>query len=729
LRTLDYEKLLEERQKRGGAKPAVPKIAGLVPEDRYFLHFNTMATAGELLDLTSDWGNNLLRLATVRARDHGLQAKLEEQLAVERGPLTSLFAERVLSEMAVVGADPFVLEGSDVSLVFKVRERELFEKALGGWLEKARENHPDLTVREFNYRGHKVHARYTLDRLVSSFVAWHDDYAIVSNSHRAVRDILDAAAGSRPRLSDALDFRYVISLLPPSREANAGYLYVSEACLRRLVSPEAKISEKRRMECFNNLVMLNNASLFYRLENGRSPDSLTDLSAGRFADTSKIVCPHGGAYAWDESHDSCTCSLHNRLRYLTPNIELTTLTVSEAERREYQAYRERYERFWGTLFDPVAVRITMEPSVRLETCVLPTAPGSVYHTLKNSLAEKPQPLDTSRVARSAVLSFLAVPGQERIAGFLRNLPGVSESLAADPTITDLSWLGDRIELHYCDASTIVEVDPTRLRRLQVPLMGEAPLPLQSMVAAALWSVQVPMYLAIDLADREKAARLLDKLSQRLFLENNQLLGFPVTLDAYRLPDYKKHAVYVFSYQLYAVKVRLHAALVGERLVVATRPHVLHEVIDAAEAATNPQALQGQLLLRLNGQALEKMYDDLNLYWSERARLACNRNAISIYNLVKLYDVSVEEAGKLAETKYGVRYFCPDGGEYHHDADRDQVFCSVHGNRRHSRQQPELGGQSSFAQLLAKFDRVTAVLRFEEEALMATVEISRKRDED
>jgi hypothetical protein len=95
----------------------------------------------------------------------------------------------------------------------------------------------------------------------------------------------------------------------------------------------------------------------------------------------------------------------------------------------------------------------------------------------------------------------------------------------------------------------------------------------------------------------------------------------------------------------------------------------------------------------------------------------------------LYGVSVEEAGKLAETKYGVRYFCPDGGEYHYDADRDQVFCSVHGNRRHSRQQPELGGKSSFAQLLAKFDRVTAVLRFEEEALMATVEISRKREED
>ena len=115
------------------------------------------------------------------------------------------------------------------------------------------------------------------------------------------------------------------------------------------------------MECFNNLVMLNNASLFYRLEKGRSPESLTDLATGRFADTSKIVCPHGGAYAWDAKHDACTCSLHNRLRYLTPNLELNVLTTSDAERREYERYKERYERFWGTPFDPIAVRMTVGP--------------------------------------------------------------------------------------------------------------------------------------------------------------------------------------------------------------------------------------------------------------------------------------------------------------------------------------------------------------------------------
>ncbi len=259
------------------------------------------------------------------------------------------------------------------------------------------------------------------------------------------------------------------------------------------------------------------------------------------------------------------------------------LTVSDTERREYERYKERYERFWGTAFDPIAVRMTLDQKVKLETCVLPMAPGSLYQSLRRAVQEKPQSLDTSRVAKSAVVSFVGVPGNKKIADALRGLPGMTDALAADPTLTDLSWLGDRAALHYCDADSIVEVDPTRLGQLKVPLVGEAPLVYQAAVAGLIWSMQVPAYVTIDVEDRDKANRLLEQLTSRLFLKGGNIGGVPVTLDAYRLPDYKDHAVYVFSYQLYAAKVRLHAALVGQQLVLATRPHVLHEVIDAAAA--------------------------------------------------------------------------------------------------------------------------------------------------
>lgn len=724
LRSADYVRLLEEKRARQNIQPQVQDITGLVPEDQYFLHFHSLAAAGELFDLSTDWGDSLLRLFTLQAQDNRLQEKLEDQLCLRRGPLTKLFGDLVVTELAVTGSDPFFLEGTDVTFLFRVKSPQLFEQTAAAWLAEVKKKYPELAEREFNYRGHKVNARYTNDRLVSSFVVQHEDYFIYSNSHAAIRKVIDVATGKAPRLSDAADYRYVTTLLPPSGDARSGYFYGSEAFVRRLVGPEWKIAEKRRMQCFNNLVMLNNASLFYRLEYGRSPASLSELIEGRFIDPAKIICPHGGAYAIDAGQDTCTCSLHNRLKYLTPNAELAVLRVSPEEQQEYERYRQRYQAFWQRVFDPIAVRMTMAPRVKLEVCVLPFANGSLYNDLKTWLDDKPRTLDVNRIAPSAVTSLLAVPGRKQIGDWLRIVPGIPEALQADPTLTDLSWLGDRMSVHLCDSETIVEIDLARLKPLDLPLLGKTPVLPQALVAL-LWNVtKMPTYVSIDVEDRDKAARLLEQLAAKIFLQRGNLSGLPTALDVYRLPDYKKHALYVLSLQVYAFKVRLHVALVGNQLVAATRPEILREVIDASTVPEAAEPAKAHLLLRLNRRGLGKLHDDMQLYWSEKARLACHRNAISISNLVKLYEAPLTEVPRLAESKYGVVYFCPDHGTYEWNDRLDQVQCTVHGNRQSSRQNPRLDRQSSFARFIDGLQEIDVSLRFGEDALFATVEIVR-----
>ncbi|MHC4403758.1 MAG: hypothetical protein ACYTG0_29220, partial [Planctomycetota bacterium] len=277
LRSLEYEKLLEEKKSRDGIEPAVHDVARLIPADQYFLHFHSIESMDELLDLSSHWGNALIRLFTVRAHDSQFREKLDDQLCIRRGPLARLFEDGVIREMAVTGADPFVAEGTDVTMIFRLERPEPFGKAAQGWLEEVRKEHSGVVDREFNYREHKVVAHYTNDRVVSSFVVEHEEYVLYSNSHRAIRRMIDVAVGLAPALIDELDYRYVSTILPPSEAANAGYLFASEAMIRRLVGPAAKISEKRRLQCFNNLVMLNNAALFFRMEYGRSPESLSEL--------------------------------------------------------------------------------------------------------------------------------------------------------------------------------------------------------------------------------------------------------------------------------------------------------------------------------------------------------------------------------------------------------------------------------------------------------------------
>ena len=724
VRSPDYEALLKKKRDEEKIEPQIHEISKLVPADQYFLHFNTMQSLGEAIDLASQWGDNLLRLYTLQAQDNRLREKLEEQLCLRRDALERLFAEKIVTEVALTGSDPYQLEGTDITVILRVADKALFGKEAGSWAVATRQAHPELVERDFNYRGHKVSVSYTNDRIVSSFITEHDDFVVYSNSHRAIRRIVDAALSGEDSLHDALDYQYITTILPPSKADNSGYFFASEAFIQRLISPAAKISQKRRVQCFNNLVMQNNASLFFRLEYGRSPQSLSEMIEKRFIDPRKTVCPHGGSYAFDAASDTCTCSLHNRLRYLTPNAELSVLQVSKAEAAEYNRYKSRYEKFWQKMYDPIAVRITIEPRVKLETCVLPFANSNLYDDLRKVVDKAPQPIDTSRIAPSAVASLVLVPGRENMAQYLRLIPGVPEVVQEDPTLTDLSWIGDKLSLHFCDGEIIFEIDPTQLRPLQVPMLGEASTTWQALLSTLLMATNMPVYATIDVENREKAQRLLEQFSQRIFLKQGQLVGIPTKLDAYQLPDYKQHKMYVLKAQLHAAVMRLHVALVEDQLVMATKPEILREVIDASSQELAADPVKAHLMLRLNQRALNRLRDDVQLYWAEKSRTACHRNIVSLHNLHRLYDVPMDGIAQLSEAKYGIRYLCPDNGQYSFDPDRNEIVCDVHGNRERSRQNPALNPQSSFAQFIDSLDEAVLSLRFEEDALISTLEIQR-----
>jgi hypothetical protein len=241
---------------------------------------------------------------------------------------------------------------------------------------------------------------------------------------------------------------------------------------------------------------------------------------------------------------------------------------------------------------------------------------------------------------------------------------------------------------------------------------------------------------------------LEQLARRVPLKEGDVIGLATQYDAYRLPDYKQHAQYVFSFELYSIKLRLHVAIVGSQLVAATKPEILKQVIDAemnpppaagnaaaaAEKAASDEQAAGKpaggqpvhLLVRFNRQALDRMRSQLELYWAEKSRLACHHNAVAIYTLAKLYDTPLDEVDRLSESKYGVRYFCPEHGRYEFDTAHDMVTCSVHGNRADSRQNLAVDETSSFARFLSGLDKLTATLRFDDDALIATVEIVRHK---
>jgi len=723
VRSLDYERLLDE-QARAGRKPDTHKIARLIPADQYLLQFNSPRAAVRLLEFADKWGAGLLPLLSVHARDDRLQDKFEEQLCVRRDALVRLFEEQVVGELALTGCDLALASGADMALVLYLREPDVFEAAAERWLAETRGRHPDLQERAFNYHGHRVLARYTDDRTVSSFMVRSGAYVIYANSHVVAQRMIDAITGAKPCLADALDYRYVSILLPPDQQPSSGYFYASESFLRRQISPQMKISEKRRRECFNNLIMLNNASLLFRMEQGRSPASLSELTEGHFIDADKLVCPHGGSYSFDAEHDAANCSLHNRLKYLTPNVELMVMRVTRQEKEEYDRYRLRYEFFWRSVFDPVAVRIHVADTVRFDACILPFANSGLYKELRRRVVRQPRNLWAAPAARSVIASVYWASGRPQIASWLRRLPGVAQLLEADPTLTDLSWIGDRVGIHVCDGEAILDVDPTHLGGLT--LLGPIPLPEQSLVLAGILATSLPAYVEIEVRDPDRARKFLELVTARLFLSAGRFLGLETAVDAYRLPDYKGYVNYVVVLRWYAAQVRVHVALVGDRLVAATTAAALREVIDAAEEAGGTTTGEPvHLRLRLDFAALQRFRDNLESHWAERARVACHNNIMSIYTLKTLYGIPVEQVNDMADAKYGVTYFCPAGGTYLYDPQTDQVSCSVHGNRRYATQQRRLSAQAGLARLLRTLRDLEARLTFHDDRLMATVEIRRR----
>lgn len=725
LRSLDYETRLE-RQREDGREPRPNEATRLIPADQYFLQFQSMGAVNELMTLSEQWGANLLRMFQVSARDHHLKEKYQDQLGLWHDDLDQLFADEAIAEFAVTGSDFFIAEGTDVTLLLRLRRPAAVRAVLDARLSEAQQRWPEIAQREFNYRGRQVAARYTPDRTVSSFVVFLDDYAVVSNSHRAIRRVIDTALQQTESLYDQLDYQYVTTLFPPEASGDASYLYCSEAFLKRLASPQFKIAEKRRRQAFTNLVMLNNASLFYRLEHGRSPDTLSDLVDGDFVDLSRIVDPAGGAYAFDAAKDTATSSVYNRIKYLTPIMELDVLNVSEQERREYEEYKRRYEAVWRPYFDPIALRITARAnSIKLETLVLPFANSGAYVALQQMVDAQPQPFECGQTAASAVASFAVVPGRQRIGEFLRRVPGVSQTLEADPTLTDLSWLGDRISLHFCDDDTILEIDPLRLK----PLHGFFPASIeqQGLVATAVTATNLPVCLTVAVDDEAKAKRFLEQLASKVFLQSEPGADFAPQLDAYRLPDYAGREIYVFSVQFYAAKLRLYLALVDGRLAAATDRDALRQLIDASQQpAAHSDAAHAWFRIRFS--AMEELKKDLHIYWAEKARQAAHRNVMPLYILTTLYDTSVEQANAIADAKYGVTYFCPGGGRYVYDAGRDQIASTVFGNRRNARQQVALDDNSPFARFFNSLDEISVTVRFLEDGLLGTAEIKRHSPE-
>ncbi|MBS0265130.1 MAG: DUF1559 domain-containing protein [Planctomycetes bacterium] len=439
-------------QMLGGQHPDVGQLSKLVPDDYFFAEFRSLNKCLDVLDSGDLWAKHLLHQTAGEARSQQVGDRLKRQLAVESNPLVRPFYDLVVEDVAFTGSDLFFNEGSDLTLLFRFKQPEVFKARMQGFLDSAEKSDKFVQRTTGQYQGVDYIHLSNYDRTVHVYSAYpQPNLHVRSNSLTALQRVLNSIQGKTPegavvrRLGDTPEFQYIRTLMKRGDPAEDGFLYLSDPFIRRLVGPTLKLTERRRVLCYNHLRMIGHASLLYQSEHDHSPDSLailekTQCAPGLFG-TGDLACPDHGKYTLTADGTAGVCSVHGQAHNLVPCCEHPVTRVTREEATEYQAFLNAYNNYWRTFFDPIAIRIQATPEqYRLETIILPLIDNSIYQGLATALGGTPEPLDGLPVPPRNIFSLnfrLDKTNLAALAGITDTAPDTaSDTAAAQPQADD-----------------------------------------------------------------------------------------------------------------------------------------------------------------------------------------------------------------------------------------------------------------------------------------------------
>ena len=771
------------RRLLAGRKPEISPLANYIPEDFYFIEFRSLPKLLDAVETGDLWKMYLVNQIYRDARSHNTGEALQRQLALESRPELRQFYDQVIEEIAVTGSDPFLREGSDVSILFRIKSADVFRNQMESFLTNAKRLRPDAKRGLGNYLGVEYTQLTTPDRAVNVYVAYPaPGLHLRSNSlpafQRLIEIILGDAAGKRQKrkvgasLGESSEFAYIRTLMPRGAKEEDGFIYLSDPFIRRLMGPQLKLTERRRMLCYNHLRMIGHAGLLYRTENGKSPVSLAALaesqcSPGLFGETS-LACPDGGRYSLAADGMTGVCSRHGDARFLTPCIEIPVTEVSEVEAGEYKAFLDEYNRYWRTFFDPIALRLQIDQNrYRLETIILPLIDNSIYTRLADALGGEVESLDALPTPRRNIFSValrlnkdkLLAEQQDKIAkrrqanetgkqpeGNPFVSLGLSDSMAERLRLDEFLYkgLGNQLSLHVYDSHPTFDLNlPSLLGMLAGSVNGQGSSfgSVEMMIGAAIISLNSPVYIALPLQDPKITDQFLERLDDALAIEARK--PEPVNFlsldeDFYRFQLKQGQTARSFIFRYGPIKLRVFWARIGSALYLASKQYILDDLCEAdRDTAQRDLGPQAHAMVRIRPQNWNQTLADFQLGWAENSREACLNNLGPLSSIGRAFVTSNDNYSRLfvkdrgesqlefADKVQAIHSFCPEGGRYLLSPDGRTFECTVHGSAKSPRQPLAPVETNDLGKLMRELTGLTAALTFMPEGLRAVVTIDRK----
>jgi hypothetical protein len=770
-------------QMLAGKKPDISPLARYVPEDFYFVEFHSLAKLLDAVDISDLWGTHLFDQTFREARTHLVGERIKQQLALESNPLARPFYDQVVEEVAVAGSDLFLREGSDVTMLFRFKQSELFRERMEAFLVNAEKARPDAKRVTGKYLDVDYVELATPDRDINVFAAYPaPGLYIRSNSKVAFYRILEAIQGKAAdgkaisRLGDSDEFAYIRTLMPRGAKEEDGFVYLSDPFIRKLVGPQVKLTERRRMICYNNLRMMGHASLLYRTESGKAPDSLATLTKSQCAPKEfgqgELACPDGGKYSLSSDGAAGLCSRHGQANFMTPCIEIPVSQVNGVEADDYRAFVTEYNQYWRTFFDPIAIRIQATPQrFRLETIILPLIDNSIYSSLASGLAGEPESLDSGPVPKRNIFSVgvrlnkellfakpASKPGESESQGLLQSA-GISRETQRQLNLEEFisRGVGNQLGFHVYDAHPTFDFNLPSFMGMMMGSFNSATSfsSIELLVSFAVAALNAPVYVSIPVQNARVVDQFMERLDNMLAVSTRGIDSqgwFNTHQDFYKMALGENQTARVYGLQFGPIKLRVFWARIGNSVYIASKPFILEDLaaLESARAesarAESPQAKAADepqpahAIARIRAQNWNQTLPDFRLGWAENNREACLNNLGLLSSVGRAFTAeagsnatalgqSGEELGqqvhRYTDKLYAVHHFCPEDGRYVLSRDGKEIVCSVHGSARAPRQQFAPKEDSAQGKLLRDFAGLTTTLTFLKDGLYAVVVIDRK----
>ncbi|MEM7205162.1 MAG: hypothetical protein AAF628_33215 [Planctomycetota bacterium] len=729
-----------------GRKPEVSPLSLMVPADFYLVEFGQLTKMLEVLDTGDLWTTHLFAQADQSAQSQEISDRLRTQLAVVTTGRLRPFYDQVVAGVGITGSDLYLREGSDVTLLFELRRPPLFRAQMDGFLDRAAEL-PGAERSSGEWLGVGYEQVTTPDRAVHVFSAYpRPDLHVRSNSVVAFRRILAAIAGKDEvgapvsRLGETDEYAYIRTLMPRGDELEDGLVYLSDPLIRRLVGPQVKLTERRRMQCYNTLRMIGHAALLHQTERGTLPTTLADLveadcapaafGAGRFA------CPDAGTYALASDRLSGSCTHHGSARSLRPCVEIPVARVTADEASAYQEFLADYERYWRTFFDPIALRVQARPErYRVETLILPLIDNSIYSSMAQALGlGAPEPLDALPVPTRSIFSVAmrfdkrALLAEMGPVGYWMPFDAATELTEADVTQLLQTGLGNQVSLHACDTDPLFDFSlPQFLGQALGSFDGRSSFDMDETLWISFFvtALSAPVYVALPVENGEIVDAFLGKLDRTLATAARAPARggwFREDLDFYVLPTAEGRRVRCASIALGPIKWRMFWARIDDAVYIASKKSLLRDLGGAQHPTDGPV---GHAMLRVRAKHWAAVLDDYELGWAESNREACLHNLGPLSNIARAFGLTDGAAiAALATGAYGTWFFCPEQGRYTASAD-GSMSCSEHGTANAPRQPAKPNEDSALATAMRSLREMSATLTFLPEGLRAVLVLDRQ----